>query len=87
MDEHQASRDGGRPPTRFRAELDSGQWCDLWRQALWQARLLGAEDTDAEDIAQETMARFITAVPDIEQPNAWVRTVARRLFIDRLRRC
>jgi RNA polymerase sigma-70 factor (ECF subfamily) len=47
-------------------------------------RMLGSV-AEAEDVAQEAVLRFVRTDDAIEEPNAWITTVATRLSIDVLR--
>jgi len=47
-------------------------------------RMLGSV-ADAEDVVQETLLRLSRVEDDLEEPTAWVTTVATRLSIDHLR--
>jgi RNA polymerase sigma-70 factor (ECF subfamily) len=47
-------------------------------------RMLGSV-TEAEDVAQEAMFRFARTHAEIDEPLAWITTVATRLSIDQLR--
>lgn len=51
------------------------EWSRLHRECVLAAQRLGSGPYDAEDLAQEAMARLLAAQPAVERPRAWLRTV------------
>lgn len=72
-----------------RLQNGRGGWPD-WIVLRWQcvhaANRLGAGPIEAEDLAQEAIARLLSAQPAVERPEAWLRTVVANLWRRQKRR-
>lgn len=80
--------DGGRGQGDAAAEFDAFYALSATR-VLGQLVLLTGDVAEAEDVAQEAFERAWlrwSTVRDLESPEAWVRTVSRRLAVSRWRR-
>lgn len=68
----------------------SAEWVARQQPGLLRfLRCLGVPDADADDVAQATLLKALDAEAarlDAEKAGAWLRTTARRLWLDELRR-
>jgi RNA polymerase sigma factor (sigma-70 family) len=62
------------------------QWSVLRRHCVHAAQRLGSDQFDAEDLAQEAVARLLPVLSSVEKPEAWLRAVVRNLFWRQQRR-
>ncbi len=78
------SRDTIEPPPPARAAVEPALRAGVVRYF----RLLGCGEDDAEDLTQEALLRLWSAEPEPQEAVrvAWLRTTARRLWLDALRR-
>lgn len=68
-----AGRGSGIPPS---------EWVAVREVSVRTARWLGADDTNAEDLAQEALLRLWNHLPAVTGKVAWLRQVLRRLLLD-----
>lgn len=64
----------------------SREWSAMLRQCERAARRLGADHVEAEDLAQEALARLLPVLPTVDRPSAWLHQVVRNLRVRQQRR-